>query len=147
MVRPANKLGIIDQLNALVLYGQADRFSSWQDTVNWADNIASLLKSADSDYYDTFLEYVPFISNPDQSPSIQKSNVNQMIKIAKQAAYELQYDISGKARIAKIVPDKITLSWFLHHAPLEFWMWCAVVALFSFIVGLYVGKHWVGPNI
>jgi hypothetical protein len=147
MARSANKLEIIDQLNALVLYGQADRFSSRQDTVNWADNIASLLRSAESDYYDSFLEYMPFITNPDQSLLIQKSNVQQMIKIAKQAAYELQYDISGKERIAKMVPDKITLSWFIHHAPLEFWMWLAVAALLAFVVGLYVGKHWVGPNI
>ncbi len=143
MSRTANKLEIVDQLNALVLYGQADRFSSRQDTVNWADNIASLLKSAESEYYDSFLDYVPFISNPDLSPLILKSNVNQMIKIAKQAAYELQYDISGKTRIAKMVPDKITLTWFLQHVPYNFWFWLVGVALFFFVVGLYVGRHWL----
>ncbi len=137
MVRPPNKLEIVDQLNALVLYGQADNFSSQEDAVDWAGNIASLLKSADSEYYGSFLECLPFISNPDLPPSLRKSNLNQMIKIARQAIFEVQYDISRATRIAG---EKMTLSGLLRRAHSDFWYWLIAVVLFSFVMGLFAGQ-------
>ncbi len=150
MARSANKLEIVDQLNALILYGEAGKISSRQDAVNWADNIASLLKSGDSEYYDPFIEHLSFLSKSDLSPSLQESNLNQMIKIAKQAAFELKYDISRKTRIGVTLPKKMTISWFLHHAPSDFWFWFAVAVLFAFVVGLFAGqiesvRHWLNP--
>jgi hypothetical protein len=136
MVRPPNKLEIVGQLDALVLYGQTEKLSSQWDAVNWAGNVAALLKSADSEYHAPFLEYLRFISDPDLLPSLRKSNLNQMIKIAKQATFELQYDISRRTRIA----EKMTLTVVLRHAHSDFWLWLVAVVLLFFIMGLFAGQ-------
>jgi len=101
-----SKKELLDKLKKLkVARSNGPLFKTQKDCLNWANQVAPLLKKHNTDYYSGFMDGFQYITNPSFSADFLMNHLNRMTGLMEQAINDLEIDVDKNEDSSHVIKE------------------------------------------